>query len=175
MQALNPKDLIVIDESGCYLNMTLPYGRAYGKERVSFPKPFTKKNKVSIIGAVSVDTLYGEWNTDYDIFLTFIEQKIVPKLSKNKVVILDNVPFHKKQKVIDAIENAGAKVLFLPPYSPEFSPIENMWSKIKQMLKKLAPRTMSEFNKAISIAFNAITKENLFGWFKHCGYEVGSI
>lgn len=177
MQSLDPKELVVIDESGCYLNMTLPYARAYGGERVAMPQPFVRGNKLSVIGAISISSvesaLYGEWNTDADIFLTFIRQNIVPKLTKSKVVILDNIGFHKTEHVISAIENTGARVLFLPPYSPEFSPIENMWSKIKQILRKLSPRTIVEFNKAISQAFNLITKDDLFGWFKYCGYKVG--
>ena len=177
MQTLKPNNLVIIDESGCHLNMFLPYARACGGERISMPAPFIKGNKLSIIGAISINSvesaLYGEWNTDSDMFLEFIQQNIVPRLTKDKVVILDNIGFHKKEAVVSAIESTGAKILFLPPYSPEYSPIENMWSKIKQILRKLSPRSIAEFSKAITHAFKSITKSDLFGWFKHCGYKVG--
>jgi transposase len=73
----------------------------------------------------------------------------------------------------ETIESTGAKIIFLPPYSPDLNPIENMWSKVKNTLRKLAPRTTRAFNKCIKIAFGGVTKNDLLGWFKHCGYEGG--
>ena len=83
---------------------------------------------------------------------------------------MDNVKFHLQESITNKIEEKGAKVVFLPPYSPDFSPIENMWSKIKNSLRKLAPRTLKEFQKSIRIAFEEISKSDLVNWYKHCGY-----
>lgn len=174
MKNLNPKNLIVIDESGCHLNMTLSHARATGGQRIKMPSAFRKGPKISLIGAISEKSIeaavYGEWNANGNIFSSFIETYLVPKLSKEKIVIMDNVKFHKTEKAVKAIENTGATILFLPPYSPELSPIENMWSKLKQLLRKSEPRNLKAFRKSIKKAFLEITESDLMGWFKHCGY-----
>jgi len=171
---LKLEDLIVLDESGCYLNMTLPYARAEGGQRIKLPKKFTRGDKISIIGAISVNqveaALYGEWNTNSEIFEAFIENKLLPVLSPGKVVIMDNVNFHNSKKIQELVESRGATILFLPPYTPEHSPIENMWSKIKQILKTESPKTIKEFARSIKKAFLSIASSDLYGWFAHCGY-----
>jgi len=176
LQSIDTKDLIVLDESGCYLGMNLPYARAIGGARVKMPQSFVRGTKISMIGAVSIDkveaAIYGEWNTDSEIFNAYIEQKLVPILSAGKVVIMDNVRFHCSEKVKNLIEGAGARVLFLPPYTPELSPIEPMWGKVKQVLKKYSPKNIKEFAKYIKVAFESITSDNLIGWFNHCGYTL---
>lgn len=171
MKTINPHDLIVIDESGCNLNMTLAYARAEGGARVKMPKNFIRGTKISIIGAISTtkieSAIYGEWNTDGEIFSGWVERQLLPILSSGKVVIMDNVGFHRSKKVKDLIESKGAKILFLPPYTPEFSPIENMWSKIKQILKRLSPKNIKDFAKYIKSAFLEISSSDLTWWFKH--------
>lgn len=116
--------------------------------------------------------LYGQWATNGDIFNTFVRDNLAPNLKEGDIVLMDNVNFHKSEFVRQYIEERGAKLWFLPPYSPDFSPIENMWSKIKSILRKLAPRTEQQFKKAISIAFESITQSDIIGWYKHCGYMV---
>jgi transposase len=132
-----------------------------------------------MIGAISVvaieAALYGEWSADGEIFLEFVKKRLVPQLSSGKVVIVDNVSFHKIVGVKEAIEEAGAHLFYLPPYSPDLSPIELMWSKIKSILKKISPRTKPQFRRAIREAFVEISKNDLVSWFKHCGYNYISI
>lgn len=158
--------------------MILSYARANGGERISMPVPFIKGTKISLIGAISPHgveaAVYGQWNANGDIFLTFLKEQLIPKLTSDNIIIMDNIQFHKLQTVINAIEATGAKIMFLPPYSPDLSPIENMWSKIKQKLKRLAPRSMKAFNQAISKAFLEVKETDLMGWFKHCGFQVES-
>ena len=176
MSTLITDNLIILDEAGCHLNMTLSYARANGGDRIKMPSAFIKGPKLSIIGAVSTKgieaSMYGEWNTDGEIFTVFVKELLVPRLSAGKIVIMDNVKFHSSSKAVKAIEDTGANIIFLPPYSPEFSPIENMWSKVKQTLRKLEPRSCMEFRKAIKTVFLQITQSDLLGWFKHCGYCV---
>ena len=136
MQECKPEDLIFIDESGAKLNMDSAYGRAQGGQRVKASKPYCRGKTISMIGAVSllgvVAAMYGEWATDGIAFLAFIQSMLVPQLRPGHIVIMDNARFHKLQQVSEAIENTGAQLVFLPPYSPDFSPIELMWSKLKK-------------------------------------------
>ena len=156
--------------------MCRTYARAVGGNRIKMPKPFIRGSNISIISAIGfggvVAALYGEWATDEDIFLTFIEECLVPHLKSHHVVILDNVRFHKTEQVKMAIERTGATLEYLPGYSPDFSPIENMWSKIKTLLRKFMPRTTREFKAAISQSFKAITQNDLKSWYAHCGYSL---
>jgi len=171
-------DLIFIDESGANLSMCRSYARAIGGERIKYACPYSKGNKHSIIGAVSTSgveaALYGEWSTDGNIFLNFVKRLLVPRLGRGKIVIMDNVSFHKVVGVKEAIEGAGAMLIYLPPYSPDLSPIENMWSKVKSLLRKFSPRTRSQFKRAIRIAFESVSKKDLVSWFKHCGYNIST-
>jgi transposase len=173
---LDPNDLIFIDESGANYRMALQYARAKGGARIKMAVPCNRGAQISLIGAISTQgveaALYGEWATDGDIFHAFIEDYLAPKLRAGHIVIMDNVRFHYRKDVTALIESKGARVLFLPPYSPDFSPIENMWSKIKGILRKFFPRSLAEFQEALKNAFEAITDHNLLSWFKHCGYNT---
>ena len=174
---LDANNLIFIDESGANLRMECTYARSVGGQRIKMPVPHNRGPQLSMIGAISTKkveaALYGEWATNGEIFLTFIEKELSPQLNKKHIVIMDNVKFHLQAAVAAVIESKGAKVIFLPPYSPDFSPIENMWSKIKNTLRKLAPRSLKEFKKSIQIAFKQVSKSDLINWFKHCGYGRG--
>jgi transposase len=156
--------------------MCRQYARAFGGERVKCPKPFNRGSRYSIIGAITseeiIAAMYGEWSTNGDIFLEFLEHSLCPKLEPRHKVILDNVSFHKINAAVELIESTGAEIIYLPPYSPEFSPIENMWSKIKTSLRGFAAKTNDEFQKAIMVAFKAIKSSDLENWFEHCGYKL---
>jgi len=177
MKSFNAKDLIFIDESGANLRMFNAYARAAGGDRIKMAVPFDRGPQFSMIGAISITkveaALYGAWSTNGEIFHTFIEKSLLPQLKSKNIVIMDNVKFHLQEKIKSTIESSGAQVVFLPPYSPDFNPIEPMWSKVKNTLRRLAPRTPRAFKKCIRIAFTAVNKNDLFGWFKHCGYEGG--
>jgi len=170
---------IFIDESGVHLGMHRAYGRIEGGQRIKWAVPYPRKKRYSVISAIGLDeiktSLYGDWSTDGAIFLTFIRDCLCPKLVRGDTVLMDNVAFHKSKQVRTLIEKTGAHLLFLPPYSPDFSPIEMMWSKIKSVLKKQMPRTEREFRKSIKKAFLEVTQNDLFAWFKHCGYKVSTI
>ena len=142
--------LIFLDESGANLSFCREYARICGGGRIKMPKPHARGNYYSLIGAIGLDEVkaafYGKWSTNGPIFLTFVQDCLVPNLRPGDIVLMDNVSFHKAIEVEKAIQSAGAELKFLPPYSPDFSPIENMWSKIKSTLRKLAPRTERQFN-----------------------------
>jgi transposase len=150
------------------------YGRGYCGERVAASVPFNRGNRLTMISAISFEkveaALYGEWATNGEIFLNFIVKSLCPVLKKRHFVIMDNVAFHQVCGVKDAIESTGAKLIYLPPYSPDLNPIEPMWGKIKNCLRKESARTLDKFAKSIKIAFTSIQSVDLAGWYKHCGY-----
>ncbi len=109
---------------------------------------------------------------DGEMFLAWIQQGLVVELRKGDLVIMDNLATHKVTGVRQAIEEAGATLLYLPPYSPDFNPIENMWSKVKQIMRGLAPRTAKELLQAAKIAFEAISTADCRGFFLNARYAT---
>ena len=109
---------------------------------------------------------------DGEMFLAWLRQGLVPTLSPEDWVILDNLATHKVAGVREAIESAGARLEYLPPYSPDFNPIENLWSKVKQTLRRLAPRTQAELLPAAATAFAAVSPADCRGFFRHAQYAT---
>ena len=128
---------------------------------------------VAAIGLGGVQAAFAlEGAMDAEAFLVYVERVLVPTLGGGEIVVLDNLPCHKHPRVRELIESSGAEVWYLPPYSPDFSPIEPMWSKIKQTLRSLAARTFEGLIAAIGIALDNVTLQDLVGWFAHCGYTT---
>jgi len=151
-------------------------GRCFSGSRLFCPRPYHRGNKYSIISAISpkkiVASIYCEGSVDGELYSGFIEKCLAPELTENHKLILDNVAFHKVKNAENLIKATGAEIIYLPPYSPDLSPIELMWSKIKALLKKNAARTAETFLEAISSAFHAVNPDDLANWFKHCGYGI---
>ena len=105
-------------------------------------------------------------------FLAYLEQVLCPRLRPGQVVIMDNLSVHQVAGVRERIEAVGARLLYLPPYSPDFNPIEPAWSKVKQILRSLKARTADALEAAVAEALAAITPENAIAWFSHCGYSL---
>ena len=112
--------------------------------------------------------------TDSDVFRTYVREILAPQLRRGDVVVMDNLTPHKASGVREAIESAGAELRYLPPYSPDFNPIENMWSKIKGKLRSLAARSIESLHDAIGTALATITSDDCIGFFRHCGYIATS-
>jgi len=113
-----------------------------------------------------------EGGTDADVFETFLERVLVRKLRPGDIVVLDNVGAHKPERMRRLIEAAGARLLFLPPYSPDLNPIEYCWSKLKAALKDFGARTRDALDQAIKRAMDLIGADDAEAWFSHCGYEA---
>ncbi|MHC5722638.1 MAG: transposase [Nostoc sp.] len=126
-----------------------------------------------MIGALSLDGLLAAMtvpgSTNTDVFLTYVTEILIPQLWKGAIVVMDNLRVHHAERVRVAIESVGAKVKFLPPYSPDLSPIELCWSKLKQFLRSSKARTLESLDQAMALAVNYITEDDAFGWFNHCG------
>ena len=109
---------------------------------------------------------------DGELFLAWVRQGLAPTLQADDLVIMDNLATHKVAGVREAIESVGARLRYLPPYSPDFNPIENIWSKIKQRLRSLAPRTGGELLEAAADAFESVSPADCLGFFLHANYAI---
>lgn len=107
-----------------------------------------------------------------DLFKAYIAQCLAPTLKKGDIVIMDNLTSHKVAGVVDPIIAAGTEIVYLPPYSPDFNPIEMMWSKIKAYLRKVKARTKDSLEKAIADALDSVTTSDILAWFKESGYST---
>jgi transposase len=150
------------------------YARSLKGSRAQGPKPNKRGRNVSIIGAISVKEVLTSVNligtTDGITFEAFIIRKFVPKLWKGACVVMDNCTIHTGEEVKKAIPKKGAKLIYLSPYSPDFSPIENLWSKLKNILRSIKTPNYQELAKAIEFAFSEVTSANIWNWFTHCCY-----
>ena len=177
---MNHRRFIFLDESVVNTAMTPLYGRAPRGERVRDSAPRNYGEQTSIVGALSlgrgltaVMTLTGA--VDTPAFDTYLARVLGPRLRKGDVLVLDNLNVHKASQVERVAAERGAQVIWLPPYSPDFSPIEQCWSKIKTALRAAKARTREELEEALAQAIKRITKADIRGWFKHCGYKVASV
>lgn len=156
--------------------MTRRYGRAPKGQRVHGTVPLGHWEVTTLIGALGLNGVRASFSvdaaTDADIFQVFVEQVLSPALRPGDVVIWDNQPAHKSMHLQPALESAGATLLPLPPYSPDFNPIEQCWSKIKEFLRAAEARTNEALGQAITQAFAHITASDARGWFQHCGYRL---
>ena len=133
-------------------------------------KVLTTLGTMSLRGIEAAMTI--ESATDGDVFLAYLEQVLCPKLKPGDVVVMDNLSAHKVEGVRERIEATGAELLYLPPYSPDFNPIEQAWSKLKQRLRGAKARTAEALEQAVAEALEAITPDNASAWFRHCGYGL---
>jgi transposase len=175
---VDPERLVFLDESGAQTDMTRTRGRAPKGQRVVAAVPAGHWKVVTVIGAVrttgpfAAATIVGA--TDSDVFRAYVREVLAPQLRPGDVVVMDNLSPHKAPGVREAIEAAGATLRYLPPYSPDFNPIEPMWSKVKGVLRSLAARSVDALHDAIGVALSAITPADCVGFFRHCGYIATS-
>jgi transposase len=153
--------------------MTRRYGRAPRGERVVDSVPENWGQNVTTIGALGLDgvraAMHFEGALDGAVYEVFITEVLVPELREGDVVLLDNLSVHYNAEAIKAILSAKATVEFLPPYSPDLNPIEQLWSKLKALVRGAKARTLEALEVAISAAFAAVTKDDAEGWFEHSG------
>ena len=156
--------------------MTRRYGRARRGERVGEGTPCGHWRTLTVLGAVRgsgwVATMTIEAATDGDIFLAYLDQVLCPQLQPGDVVVMDNLAAHKVAGVRARITARGAELRYLPPYSPDFNPIEKCWSKAKQLLRGAKARSLPQLELAVAHALTAVTPHNIRACFRHCGYAL---
>ena len=165
-----------LDEAAAATGMTRRLAWAGVGERAVCKAPAGHWRVVSMIGAITADGVGAamslEGAVDGEAFRLFVREVLAPKLSPGDVVVMDNLSSHKVAGVRESIEGAGARLLYLPPYSPDLNPIEPVWSKVKRTLRTLGARTVEALHDAIAQALKAVTAQDCRGCIAHCGYAM---
>ena len=173
--SLNPDQLVFIDETWAKDNMTRPRGRSARGTRLYDKVPAGRWSTTTFLAALRTSgltvPLVIDGPVNGQIFLAWVEQHLVPTLRENDIVIMDNLPSHKVAGVATAIASVGAKVVYLPPYSPDFNPIELVFSKFKWLLKSARERTVDALWETCGKLIEQFSPQECINYFKHCGYR----
>ena len=166
-----------IDESAVLTNMARRYGWSPCGLRAPAKVPFGNWKRLSVLGAISLDGMVAamsvEAATDSAVFATYLEGGLLPTLRQDKpdaVLVMDNLGVHKTPEVQAVLDWSGFAYRYLPSYSPDLSPIEPGWAKMKSYLRRVAARTLEALERALGPALNSITAQDAAGFFRHCGY-----
>jgi transposase len=163
-----------VDESSLNIAMTRRYGRAVRGHRVHDAVPKNFGRNITILGALSYHGLDAvmtvDGATDAEVFRVYVSQVSAPTLRPGDVVVMDNLSAHKVAGIETMIASTGAKLIYLPPYSPDWSPIEPCWSAIKTRLRGVKARTRQALDQALTKIVTTVSNSNARGWFAHCGY-----
>jgi transposase len=172
---LDPSQLVFIDETGTATNMVRTRGRCERGKRLLAKVPHGHWKTTTFVAGLRCDAITAPFVIDCpmnrDIFLTYLQECLVPTLSQGDIVIMDNLPAHKGASVRETIEAAGAKLVYLPPYSPDLNPIEMAFSKLKSWLRKARERTIPALWDRIGTILEVFTPQQCANFFKHAGYE----
>ncbi len=167
-----PQDLVFVDESGARTDLTRRYGRAPKGERVREAVPHGRWKVLTILGALSTKGVQAsmtvEAATDAEVFLTFVQQVLVPTLRPGQIVIMDNLSAHKQRKVRRLLAARQCRLWYLPPYSPDLNPMELAWSKLKTFLRAAKARLRPALEEAVGTGLGTITAKDARNWFRHC-------
>lgn len=177
MQAgLDPDRLVFLDETWAKTNMIRPRGRALRGTRLVADVPHGHWKTTTFLAALRTSGLTAPLVIDGavngDIFLAYVRQQLAPTLHPGDIVIMDNLSSHKKAGVREAIEAASARLLYLPPYSPDLNPIENAFSKFKWLLKTAKERTVDALWNTCGQLIERFTERECRNYFRHCGYAT---
>lgn len=166
--------LVFLDESGVNLGMIRRYGRAVGGKRVVDHSPLTRPRGTTLLSAIRVNKVIAQTSyfggTTREKFWQYVQDILLPTLNPGDIVVMDNLAAHHAPGIPQLIAQAGAQVLYLPPYSPDFNPIEKLWSKIKAYLRKYRALTFEDLDLALHQAFAAVTASDCRNWFACTGY-----
>jgi transposase len=167
---------VFLDESGVSTDMTPLRGRAPVGERLVAKVPGGHWHTSTIIAAVRLSGVFApalfDGPTDSDVFRAYVEQVLVKGLKPGDVVVMDNLAPHKAAGIREAIEAVEARVLYLPPYSPDYNPIACLWSKVKQHVRSLNARTFDALSDAVAAALDTVTGSDCCGYFLNCKYAT---
>jgi transposase len=172
---VDPTRFVFIDESGAKTNMTRLRGRCKGGGRLHDSTPLGHWETTTMIAALRLKgpaaPMVIEGATDAAVFRAYVKHVLIPVLHHGQIVVLDNLSSHKGAEIREMIEAAGGALWLLPPYSPDFNPIEKMWSKEKEFLRAAKARCTKELDRAVAGGLETITPQDAKGWFESCGYR----
>ena len=176
LKGLDPERLVFVDECSTNVAMVPRYARAPKGERARGKAPRNWGKNVTLISSISPDgigpSLSIEGPSDTESFGLYLREVLCPALRRGQIVVMDNLSVHRSAWARELVESRGAEILLLPPYSPDFNPIEEAFSKVKGLLRKAKARTLAALFEATQRALGAVTSEDARGFFGHCGYRL---
>ena len=168
--------LVFLDETGANTKMARRYGRAFCGQRLVSRVPHGHWKTTTFVGALRSTGITAPLVVDGpmngDVFLAYVQQQLAPTLRLGDTVIMDNLSSHKRAGVREAIEAVGARLVYLPPYSPDLNPIELAFAKLKALLRHAAARTVEDLERTIANLLDQFTPRECQAYFHHCGYSA---
>lgn len=176
MKDIDPRRLIFVDESSTNTTFTPRYARSPRGERAHGKAPRNWEKNVTLISSVTLEgmgpSMSIEGSSDTASFGLYMREILTPKLKSGQIVVMDNLSVHRSAWVRELIESRGCQLWLLPSYSPDFNPIEQAFSKVKNLIRKAKARTLEVLFEATAEALGVVSEEDARGYFKHCGYET---
>ena len=173
---LDARSLVFVDEMGTNTSLSPLYGWAKKGERAYCSVPRNRGKNTTLLSSMSMEgmgpSLAVEGATNREIFKTYVGRVLAPMLRRGQLVVMDNLTTHKGERVRQLIEQQGCQLLYLPPYSPDFNPIEEAFSKIKHLIRKAEARSREGLVEAMGTAISALSAQDARGFFEHCGYRA---
>ncbi len=175
-QPLDARRLVFVDEMGTNTSLSPLYAWAPRGQRAYCSVPRNRGPNTTLLSSMTLEgmgtSLAVEGATNREVFETYVHRVLAPTLRPGQVVVMDNLTAHKGDRVKELIEEQGCQLLYLPPYSPDFNPLEEAFSKIKGLVRKAEARTREALVEAIGIGISRVTAEDARGFFDHCGYTT---
>ncbi|GEL21041.1 hypothetical protein PA7_48780 [Pseudonocardia asaccharolytica DSM 44247 = NBRC 16224] len=176
MAPIDPGRLVFVEECGTHTAMTRRRARAVRGERAHGALPRNRGPVTTLLAGLALagmsPAMTVEGGTDTAVFATYLEYFLLPGLRPGRVVVVDNVGAHNPDRIRALVEAAGCELVFLPAYSPDLSPIEEAFSKLKALIRAAAARSRAALDAAIAAALDAVTPADAAGWFTHAGYPT---
>jgi transposase len=170
-----PERLVFVDEMGVHTSLAPVYGYALKGERLNLTVPRNRGKNTTLLSSMTLSgmgpSLAVQGATTAKVFETYVERVLAPSLEPGRIVVMDNLGAHKPRRVRGLIEERGCELLYLPAYSPDYNPIEEAFSKVKNLLRKASARTKETLVEAMGRALSAVTAEDAQGFFEHAGYR----
>jgi transposase len=175
-ERLNAGQLVFVDEMGTNTSLSALYAWSKKGERAFCSAPRNRGANTTLLASMSVEgmgpCLAVTGSTTAMVFEAYVERVLCPSLRSGQVVVMDNLTAHKTERIKRLIEQRGCELLYLPPYSPDFNPIEEAFSKVKRILREVESRTREALVEAIGMAISAVTAKDARAFFEHCGYGM---
>lgn len=172
---LDPSKLVFVDECGTHTSLAPLYGYSPKGERLRLSVPRNRGKNTTLLASITLEgmgpSMAVEGSTTKEVFEAYLEQVLLPQVREGQVLIMDKLPAHKPNRLRELIEARGCELLYLPSYSPDYNPIEEAFSKIKEILRRTCARTRETLLEALGEALSAISLRDARGFFEHAGYH----
>jgi transposase len=172
---VDPTKLVFVDECGTHTSLAPVYGYSPKGERLKLSVARNRGKNTTLLASISLEgmgpSLAVEGSTTAEVFEAYLEHVLLPELGEGRVIIMDSLPVHKPGRIRELTEGRGCELLYLPGYSPDYNPIEEAFSKIKEILRRACTRTREALLEALGEALSALSLRDAQGFFEHAGYR----